>query len=257
MAPQDEAAAREYVTVVVGAERCKDQLKSPKFAAWLQEHEEAGQDLVLSPTTDLGKRALRRARQFFKESGLRNWVRDVNVKKGLAPKGRNVWGEYSQRAATQGYGSGATDPGSVETTQRARGQWLRRWARRWGIRRGKFRVGERLSAAELLKKASHFGTCRAPIFPFVVSPTRDHFSIENEVGFDLATTSSSLGDTETRAQFCFAKRSKELKRGLQKLSLASSHAHSGHRSRGDRNVAMAELLGGSGATWGESRSAAT
>ena len=64
LAPKDEAAAMEYVSAVVGASRCRQELGSGKFVAWLPEHEHLGLDPALSPKTHLGKTALRKARQF-------------------------------------------------------------------------------------------------------------------------------------------------------------------------------------------------
>ena len=154
LAPAGETAATEYVRAAVGASRCRQDLSSPKFAVWLQEHENAGLDPVLSPSTDFGKRALRQAHTFLEERDLRNWAREANVTQRLAPKGRSVWREYCRRTESRVGEVRSTGPGVGDKTERTRKQWLRRWSRRWAVRRGKFKVGERLSAAQLQKKAT-------------------------------------------------------------------------------------------------------
>ena len=163
LAPGGERAAREYLESALGADRCREALSSPSLAAWLTPAEDFALDAVLSPTSTLGKRALREAHKFVEERGLRDWVRDANLGKGLAPKGRNLWQQYRRQIARRP----ETDPrgGSTGTgtNERARRQWMRRWARRWAVRRGKFKVGDRLSAADLQTKAALGGP------PFFVS----------------------------------------------------------------------------------------
>ena len=153
LAPDDEAAAREYVTTVIGASRSRTCIHGSNFAAWLKDHMEAGLEPVLSPTTDLGKRALQRARQFLEERALHAWVRDANQSKGLAPKGKNIWREYRRSAGDQLHWIAVRCGKGTEKAARARQQWVRRWARRWTIRKGQFKAGDRMSAAELESKA--------------------------------------------------------------------------------------------------------
>ena len=161
LSPGEERPAREYLGSAVGADRCREALSSASLAAWLAAAGDFAVDAVLAPERSWGQRALREAHKFLEERRLRDWVRDANLGKGLAPKGRNLWREYCRRSARHR----EADPGGGyagrQEKERARGQWLRRWARRWAVRRGKFKVGDRLSGPDLRKKAA---LGRAPFF---------------------------------------------------------------------------------------------
>jgi hypothetical protein len=174
LAPKDEAAAREYVATLHGAGICKEEWKSLKFAALLQEHGEAGRDSLLSPKTQLGKRALCKARKFLQERDLRNWVRSANLEKGLAPKGRDLRAEYRRLDLSR-------DDEETRGNRCDKKHWLRRWARRWLEReegqitnRGapfRSRIGDEGGSV----CSAPFCNQKPPIFGIVCRPARGRF----------------------------------------------------------------------------------
>ena len=94
------------------------------------------------------------------------------------------------------------------------------------------RTGERLSAAELEKKAGpcavpHFATRCSPFLTPVVDQCEDTFGLQNETGFGLAHSFLSLGGSQKRAPFFKAATQKIQKTNREKCPPGSSSPHSG------------------------------
>ena len=147
LGPTDSSAVKEFISSLHGNWKLKKNFETLHLSELLNEHIKAGRECVVSPKTMLGKRALSRAQKFLQERDLREWIRSVNLERGLAPKGKDIRAEFVRLTSSrQALG---TRGGQCLSRH-----WYRRYSRRWALKTGKLPIGERLSSEEMEKKAS-------------------------------------------------------------------------------------------------------
>ena len=138
---------KEFIASLHGNWKFKRKFETLQLGELLHEHIKAGKECVVSPRSMLGKKALSRAQKFLQERDLREWIRSVNLERGLAPKGKDIRAEFVRLTSSrQALG---TRGGQCLSRH-----WYRRYSRRWALKTGKLPIGERLSSEEMEKKAS-------------------------------------------------------------------------------------------------------
>ncbi len=100
------------------------------------------------PTSDVARKVAAAAQRYLQEQRLWTWVRAQNSNRSLAPSASACWKEWSHIS------DGDAGKGSSARAKRSRYQWLARWRLRWGVRRGRFRLGDRLSVDVMRHKVA-------------------------------------------------------------------------------------------------------
>ena len=104
--------------------------------------------------------AMKAAAKFYEEWRLVEWVKQMNVTKGVAPSTERVLARYEEVRTELPV---ACRPGHVGTAAASKARsWARRWRLRWGGRHGTLRARSDITAAEIRDKARIFS---GPVVP--------------------------------------------------------------------------------------------